>query len=72
MKKYELRFYRNYYSKFEIIIEANSEEEAMKKFENDEYKSSDVTEPGSIQGGDDEFEEIACISDYCEKEKNNV
>ena len=55
MKKYELQFYRNYYAKFEITIEANSKEEAMKKFENDEYKESDVTEPYSMQGGDDDF-----------------
>ena len=69
MKKYELRFYRNYYAKFEIIIDANNEKEAMKKFDNDEYQESDITEPHSMQGGEDEFEEIACISDYCEKEK---
>ena len=69
MKKYELRFYRNYYAKFEITIDANSEEEAMKKFNEEDYDEANITEPHSLQGGDDDFEEIACISDYCEKKE---
>jgi len=69
MKKYELRFYRNYYAKFEIIIDANSEEEAMKKFNEEDYDEANVTEPHSMQGEDDDFEEIVCVSDYCEKEE---
>ena len=57
------------YEDMEITVHANSEEEAMKKFNAEDYDEANVTEPHSMQGEDDDFEEIVCVSDYCEKEE---
>ena len=53
----------------QYLVHANSEEEAMKKFNEEDYDEANVTEPHSMQGEDDDFEEIVCVSDYCEKEE---
>jgi hypothetical protein len=58
MKKYEIEFTREYFAKGELIIEAKSKEEAIKKYNNGDYDPDLMGDTHSMQGGDDFFESI--------------
>ena len=67
MNKYEIEFTRSYYATGEIIIKANSEKEAIEKYNNGDYDHDQASDTHSLQGGEDEFAGITLI-----KEQNNM